>query len=76
MPGFSISRSVPTDPAPGQSDRGALLAARNVDGGITPRSQTGGMAKRLKSFKMPREDRRRGVVLYSGHNIAIIPLAM
>jgi hypothetical protein len=76
MPEFSITRAVPADPAPGPGDRGALLAAQNVDGGITPRSQTGGMAKRLKLFKMPREDRRSGVVLCSGHNIAVKPLAI
>ena len=76
MPEFSITRAVPTDPAPGQSDRGESLDAQNVDSGITPRSQTGGMAKRLKSCKMPREVRRLGVVLCSGRNIALKPLAI
>ena len=41
MPEFSISQAVPTDPAPGQGDRRALLAAQDVDGGIAPRIQMG-----------------------------------
>ena len=76
MPEFSISRAVPTDPAPGQSDRGALLVAQKAASGITPRPQTDGVAKRLKLFKMPREDRRPGVELCSGRNIALKPLAI